>query len=191
MVGEDSFELSQSQTADLQSGPALLLRRSPAERLGAPWSDRTTVADIPNQPPAIERRELAERPVFETEARRLDPVTAVRLSACALRIGGRRRNRTPDLAVTLGFRTSRQPSSGAFHWYPCADSNRKPPRSKRGTSTRLGYKGELVLAERFERSLDGLSTRFLCRLGYASGAARGIRTLTEPGLSRRPLPNLG
>jgi len=28
-------------------------------------------------------------------------------------------------------------------------------------------------------------------LGYASGAARGIRTLTEPGLSRRPLPNLG
>ena len=37
-------------------------------------------------------------------------------------------------------------------WYPCADSNREPPRSKRGTSTRLGYRGELVLAKRFERS---------------------------------------
>ena len=38
--------------------------------------------------------------------------------------GGRRRNRTPDLAVTLVFRTSRQPSSGAFqNWYPGSASN--------------------------------------------------------------------
>jgi hypothetical protein len=38
--------------------------------------------------------------------------------------GGRRRNRTPDLAITLVFRTSRQPSSGAFqNWYPGSDSN--------------------------------------------------------------------
>jgi hypothetical protein len=35
----------------------------------------------------------------------------------------------------------------------------------------LGYRGELVLAERFERSLDRLSTCFLCRLGYASRCA--------------------
>jgi hypothetical protein len=93
--------------------------------------------------------------------------------------GGRRRNRTPDLAVTLVFRTSRQPSSGAFHWYPCADSNREPPRSKRGTSTRLGYRGELVRAVGFEPTLPRLSTSCLLPIGLrAHGAAPRIRTET-------------
>src|SRR5260370_32773863 len=54
------------------------------------------------------------------------------------------------------------------NWYPGSDSNSQPSRSKRDTSTELGYRGELVLAERFEHSLDRLSTCFLCRLGYAS-----------------------
>ena len=85
---------------------------------------------------------LAERPVFETETRGLDPVSnrsqcASLLARSGLAEGGGIEPLT--FAVTLVFRTSRQPSSGAFHWYPCAGSNREPPRSKRGTSTRLGY----------------------------------------------------
>ena len=73
-------------------------------------------------------------------------------------------------AVTLVFRTSRQPSSGAFHWSPCADSNREPPRSKRGTSTRLGYRGELVRAVGFEPTLPRLSTSCLPPTDWATRA---------------------
>ena len=64
-------------------------------------------------------------------------------------------------------------------WYPCADSNREPPRSKRGTSTRLGYRGELVRAVGFEPTLPRLSTSCLLPIGLrAHGAAPRIRTET-------------
>jgi hypothetical protein len=65
-------------------------------------------------------------------------------------------------------------------WYPCADSNREPPRSKRGTSTRLGYRGELVRAVGFEPTLPPrLSTSCLLPIGLrAHGAAPRIRTET-------------
>jgi hypothetical protein len=64
-------------------------------------------------------------------------------------------------------------------WYPCADSNREPPRSTRGTSTRLGYRGELVRAVGFEPTLPRLSTSCLLPIGLrAHGAAPQIRTET-------------
>jgi hypothetical protein len=136
---------------------------------------------------------LAERPVFETETRGRDPVSNRSQCACLLA-----RSRLAEgggiepltFAVTLVFRTSRQPSSGAFHWYPCADSNREPPRSKRGTSTRLGYRGELVRAVGFEPTLPRLSTSCLpLPIGLrAHGAAPRIRTETDPGLNRTLLP---
>lgn len=134
--------------------------------------------------PAIERMGLAERPVFETETRGLDPVSNRSQCACLLARSGLAEGGGIEpltFAVTLVFRTSCQPSSGAFHWYPCADSNCEPPRSERGTSTRLGYRGELVRAVGFEPTLPRLSTRASCRLGYA----RMVRLLGfEPRLIR-------
>ena len=152
---------------------------------GAPCSDRTTVASLPKTFPAIERMGLAERPVFETETRGLDPVSNRSQCACLLARSGLAEGGGIEpltLAVTLVFRTSRQPSSGAFHWYPCADSNREPPRSKRGTSTRLGYRGELVRAVGFEPTLPRLSTSCLPPTDWAT---RMVRLLGfEPRLIR-------
>src|ERR1700730_12008930 len=90
---------------------------------GAPCSDRTTVASLPKTFPAIERMGLAERPVFETETRGLDPVSNRSQCACLLARSGFAEGGGIEpltFAVTLVFRTSRQPSSGAFHWSPCA-----------------------------------------------------------------------
>ena len=147
-------------------------------------SNGTTVASLPKTFPAIERMGLAERPVFETETRGLDPVSNRSQCACLLARSGLAEGGGIEpltFAVTLVFRTSRQPSSGAFHWYPCADSNREPPRSKRGTSTRLGYRGELVRAIGFEPTLRGSRPRASYRLGYA----RMVRLLGfEPRLIR-------
>ena len=152
----------------------------------------TTVASLPKTFPAIERMGLAERPVFETETRGLDPVSNRSQCACLLARSGLAEGGGIEpltFAVTLVFRTSRPPSSGAFHWYPCADSNREPPRSKRGTSTRLGYRGELVRAVGFEPTLPRLSTSCLLPIGLrAHGAAPRIRTETDPGLNRTLLP---
>src|SRR5260370_29204480 len=88
---------------------------------GAPWSDRTTVASLPKTFPAIERMGLAERPVFETETRGLDTVSNRSQCACLLARSGLAEGGGIEpltFAVTLVFRTSRQPSGGAFHWYP-------------------------------------------------------------------------
>ena len=75
------------------------------------------------------------------------------------------------------------------NWYPCSDSNREPSRSKRDTSTELGYRGELVRAVGFEPTLPKLSTSCLLSIGLrAHGAAPGIRTQTEHGLSVSLLP---
>ena len=73
--------------------------------------------------------------------------------------------------------------------YPCSDSNREPPRSKRGTSTVIGLQGpKPVRAKRFERSLDRLSTCCLCRVGLrALVRAEGFQPSLVPGLSRPPL----
>jgi hypothetical protein len=166
----------------------------PREKLGAPWSDRTTVADIPNRRPAIERRELAERPVFETEARRLDLVS--NRSQCAYLLA------RSGLAEGGGIEplTLRSPwFSGPVASHLAAPSIGTPARTRtanlrvlkaRGTSTRLGYRGEIgargAIRTLTGRALDPLplpvGIRERCR-------PRGTRTLTEPGLSRRPLPN--
>ncbi len=107
-------------------------------------------------------------------------------SACALHSGSGR-GREPSRLTALEWRTTvvlitspyRAPTR--FQRVPARLSGRSSsklvPRvrfelttfaSKRDTSTELGYRGGLVLAERFERPLDRLSTCFLCRLGYAS-----------------------
>lgn len=160
---------------------------------GAPWSGRTTVASLPKTFPAIERMGLAERPVFETETRGLDPVSNRSQCTCLLARSGLAEGGGIEpltFAVTLVFRTSRQPSSGAFHWYPCADSNREPPRSKRGTSTRLGYRANWYARSDSNRHCRGSRPRASpLPIGLrAHGAAPRIRTETDPGLNRTLLP---
>ena len=173
MVGKAESNSAPDRAAGLQPAcraPRLTL---PPYDWCAPWSDRTTVASLPKTFPAIERMGLAERPVFETETRGLDPVSNRSQCACLLARSGLAEGGGIEpltCAVTLVFRTSRQPSSGAFHWYPCADSNREPPRSKRGTSTRLGYRGELVRAVGFEPTLPRLSTSCLPPTDWATRA---------------------
>jgi hypothetical protein len=62
---------------------------------------------------------------------------------------------------------------------PDSDSNREPSRSKRDTSTKLGYRGKLVRAVGFEPTLPRLSTSCLLPIGLrAHGAAPRIRTET-------------
>jgi hypothetical protein len=127
---------------------------------------------------------VAERPGFEPDAlsstiglagRRGTPV---RLCAPMLAEGG------GIEPLTLRSPWFSGPVAGhlaapSIDWYPCADSNREPPRSKRGTSTGLGYRGELVRAVGFEPTLPRLSTSCLLPIGLrAHGAAPRIRTET-------------
>lgn len=73
--------------------------------------------------------------------------------------------RAPIAFRAMPARLSGQPSS---NWYPCSDSNREPPRSKRDTSTVLGYRGKDWHARSdSNRYCRGPRPRASCLLGYA------------------------
>lgn len=160
---------------------------------GAPCSDRTTVASLPKTFPAIERMGLAERPVFETETRGLDPVSNRSQCACLLARSG--------LAEGGGIEplTLRSPwFSGPVASHLAAPSIGTPARTRTANLRVLSAAPLPDWATGANWYARSDSNRH-CRgsrprasplpIGLrAHGAAPRIRTETDPGLNRTLLP---